>query len=103
MAAYEWLASVQAVRHSVRKLALHDERYLEVRYEQLVDRPKDVLGDIEAFVGIGADEQMRQYGQEIIRVTKNNRSTITLPSNLFLSFCSMQEELGYECKGIIRR
>ena len=54
MAALEWLVRLRSARAAVAALALGSDRYLEVRYENLVADPQTTLAQIEAALAIAA-------------------------------------------------
>ncbi len=58
-AAAYWRKRVCAGRSAGSNLG--SERYLEVRYERLVEAPGDVLGDVSRFVGVDYEPSMLDY------------------------------------------
>lgn len=103
MAAYEWLVSVRSVWGSVEKLGIAKKRFLEIRYEDLVNHPLDIIERIETYLGIDLDQNPWEYAKKNIRPQNDVGRKITLPKNLYEDFCLMQEELDYDCNGVSRR
>ncbi len=57
-AAAWWKASIRAARREGKRLA---DRYLEVRYEDLVSRPEATLAELCVFAELDFDERMLHY------------------------------------------
>jgi protein-tyrosine sulfotransferase len=62
-ASERWLSSIQEVE--VFKQKVEPERYLEVRYEELVSHPSKVTKEICNFVGIKYDDYMLDFSNSV--------------------------------------
>ena len=93
-AALYWRKRVTAAAAAGRELP--DGRYLEVRYEDLVDRPREVLQRILDLVGLDFDEQMLDVGrvaERIQRTTLRPEAHSRLPLGLRSGLRTWQAEM----------
>lgn len=56
--ARNWVAEVEAIQHGLAEVDV--TRVLEIHYEDLLDRPASVLGNVLEFLGLGLDQEMSE-------------------------------------------
>jgi len=64
MAALEWVVTM---REGMRRMRDHGDCIRMVRYEDLVDSPRQTLSDIAVFAGFSEDEAYVRYGESVLR------------------------------------
>jgi hypothetical protein len=81
-AALLWRTTVTAAREASR---LGPERYLEVRYEELVRHGPEALSSVFAFIGVpaGADQTSAIYGAHTIDRMRQGGAPFDLPPGFF--------------------
>ena len=72
-----WSASVGAGRAAGRRLGR--DRYLEVRYENLVCAPESVLPEVCAFLRLEYEQDMTDYGPSAAQVRASRRESLIHP------------------------
>jgi len=98
--AYNWQGLLQRTRQAMHG---HESHYLELRYEQLLSAPENLLDSVFAFLGVaqcGADivQQFRKrYGSDAF--TPGRGSSLILPQETLRQFLAVagdtQAALGY--------
>lgn len=57
--AHQWVDVASFVRHSAKEMGLIPDRYLEVRYEQFCEAPRQVLAEVDEFCGLAPGRRTR--------------------------------------------
>lgn len=96
--AYEWLVSLAEIDRHREQLG---DRFLEIRYADLVNSPVQVMEQICDFVGAGKDIQWMNKAMSMLRSpTTNKPQTIELPPEMSEAFNRYQEEYGFAGRAI---
>ena len=83
-AALEWVVTM---REGLRQMRDSGGCISMVRYEELIDSPKQVLSDIANFAGLRPDDKILRYGESILQLDQRKRAS---KCTLLLSHFSMQ-------------
>ncbi|CAE8693309.1 unnamed protein product [Polarella glacialis] len=62
----EWYLTVQAARDGLKALRA-TTKFIEVRYEELLESPGKILSDVEELMGLQTSAEARQYAQQVLR------------------------------------
>lgn len=73
----EWTLSLESARDALANLPNDDQ--LEVRYEDLLDAPRQTLAKIEAFLGLETDRSMLEHAQEVIKRRSTTAANLKWP------------------------
>jgi len=89
----EWRLSVDAVLETAAHLP--SDRYLLVRYEDLLNAPAHTIARIETFLGLPADPAVTAFAEE--RIARRSAEAETLPTTTLTDDIAgpMLERLGY--------
>ncbi len=69
MAALEWIVTM---REGLRRVSENGDRILMVRYEDMVESPRQTLSAIANFSGLSQDEKYLCYGETVLRPAPNH-------------------------------
>lgn len=91
--AYEWLVSLGEVDRQRDRLGA---RLLEIRYDDLIARPREIVGAMADFVGIGAGESWLAQVEGMMGQPRDYGSkTIDLPPAMADRFDALSSRLGF--------
>lgn len=68
---YQWKESIQAARRGLERIPT--DQQFEVRFEHLVQEPKDVLGEILAFAELQVRDAVLKYARDVVRPEAGSR------------------------------
>ncbi|MDX2504243.1 MAG: sulfotransferase [Gammaproteobacteria bacterium] len=92
MAALEWVVTM---REGLRRMDENGDCIRMVRYEDLVDSPRQVLAEIAQFADLSEDETYLQYGEETLK-TAPQHAEYTMHPALRPLFDETMQALGYK-------
>lgn len=91
MAALEWVVTM---REGLKREIEMPSGYLRVRYEDLVDNPRNALSDILEFAELKADESVITYAEKVVRPAPTHEGFALHPGIQPL-FDETMSQLGY--------
>jgi hypothetical protein len=91
MAAVEWVVTM---REGLRQMEINPESMLMVRYEELVNRPREVLTNLSNFCDLPHDEKFYHYAEEVLSRPPRNSQFDINPAVRPL-FDETMKRLGY--------
>jgi hypothetical protein len=100
MAALEWLVRVRHIRSTIEQLGFGADKYLEVRYDELIAHPRQILEGIEAFIGAPTDPKMIEAAEKRLAHPVAPPAELVLPADVFEEFALEQDRLGYPTDGV---
>lgn len=92
MAALEWIVTM---REGLELQGRYPQDLLTVNYERLCRDPRQVMGEIGNFLGLGQDETFMGYGQQVLRPVKA-KPPFRLDPAIGPQFLETMRRLGYE-------
>lgn len=91
MAAVEWIATM---REGLRRAEADPERVLTVRYEDLTEKPRQILSGISEFAKLRSDPRFLTYGERLFRSPVEHGQPEINPE-LHKLFLDTMKALGY--------
>ena len=92
MAALEWIVTM---REGIRLMQSYPGDILEVKYEELCDRPSHTLEKILIHAGLGVeDDKLFDYAEKVLQSTEN-KGPIRLHSSIEMAFQETMLRTGY--------
>lgn len=89
----EWTLSVSACRAFGRQL--DPRHYREIRYEDLIENPAEVVATLEGFLGLPPSTAMRAFAQTRLTRRSEPAETLELPEFVEPRTLVLMSELGY--------
>jgi Sulfotransferase family len=91
--AYEWLLSLREVERWRARLG---SRFVELRYQDLIDDPKGTLETVMASVRLSCPSGWLESAiAKVSPVGKSNNATLSLPNEMCADFNSIQASFGF--------